>query len=385
MKIIHVTPCFYPAWAYGGIPRLSFHMAMTQARKGHDVQIVTTDALDSDNRQHKDGFKVEGMMVRVHRNFSNRAAYRHQAYLPRNLLRERKLVRGHDIMHIHGHRNLLNSALAFFGRRARIPIVLQPNGTLVNIESRRLFKSVYDILLGNRQVRATTGFIAVSDVEKGQFLEMGVPEERIRVIPNGVYIVSTNVKLDFKKHYGINGDYVLYLGKITPRKGIEHLVRALRLVRDKNLMLVIAGNDMGYLGAVTREVNRQGLSNRVIMTGLLTGEMKTAAYRGALYTAYVSRDEIFGLVPFESIICGTPVIVASDSGCGEWVSKARAGHVIPYGDARAIADVINGRDADEEEASVERGKKFIEDNLTWEKVTARVLDFYGDILGGSAP
>jgi glycosyltransferase involved in cell wall biosynthesis len=382
MKIIHITPFFYPAWAYGGIPRLCFYMALKQSGMGHRVHVVTTDALDESSRQPRDHFEIEGVTVKVLRNLSNRAAYRYQVFMPWGLFSEREVVRGFDIMHIHGHRNFLNTAMAYFGRRAGVPMVLQPNGTLVNIERRRFWKSAYDILFGNRQVRATTGFIAVSEVEKQQFMEIGIPEENIRVIPNGVYIETGQVHLDFKKHYGISGEYILYLGKITPRKGIEHIVQAIPLFKDKSLKLVIAGNDMGYLARVQDQVRKLGAEDRVLVAGLLTGDIKTAALREALYTVYVSRDEIFGLVPFESILCGTPVIVADDSGCGEWIRKAEAGHVIPYGDPHAIAEKVNNRDEKREADLVERGRAYIGEHLTWDKVAARVIEFYQEILRG---
>jgi glycosyltransferase involved in cell wall biosynthesis len=383
MNIIHITPYFYPAWSYGGIPRLSFYMALYQANMGHRVRVVTTDALDETSRQPQESFIIEGIRVRVYRNMSNKAAYHSQLFLPRGIWREWTVPGEFDIMHIHGHRNLFNAAMAFFGRRAGIPIILEPNGTLVNIERRIFLKQVYDFILGERQVRNTTAFIAVSQVEKDQFIEMGIPEHKIRIIPNGVYMEQSQTQLDFKRHYGMDCPYILYMGKITPRKGIEHIVQAMPYLHDKSIKLVIAGNDMGHLEAVRQEAAGLGLGDRVIFTGLLTGEMKAAAYQGALYTVYASRDEIFGLVPFECIICGTPVIVASDSGCAEWISRARAGHVIPYADPRAIAEVVNNYDEDQEAQNMEHGRRFIAENLTWDNVAAQVVQFYKEVIAGS--
>ncbi len=384
MNILHITPFFYPAWSYGGIPRLSSYLALKQAKMGHRVHVVTTDVLNESSRQARDSFEIEGVTVKVHRNLSNWAAYHLQVFTPRGIFFERDVAREFDIMHIHGHRNFLNTAMAYFGRRAGVPIVLQPNGTLVNIERRRLWKSAYDTFFGKREVRTTTGFIAVSDVEKRQFMEMGISEDKIRVIPNGVYMEREQVQLDFKKHYGIPGEYILYLGKITPRKGIEHIVKAIPLFRDQSLKLVIAGNDMGYLGQIKDQVRELSVGDRVLVAGLLTGDIKTAAYRDALYTVYVSRDEIFGLVPFESLLCGTPVIVADDSGCGEWIKRASAGNVIPYGDPHAISETVNNYDEKREAVIVERGRAFIEKHLTWENVAARVIDFYQEILPGKS-
>ncbi len=376
MKILHVTPFFYPAWAYGGIPRLSFHLAQAQVELGHTVHCVTTDVLDQATRQPQRSFEIDGIQVRAYANLSNAAAYHLQFFSPWRVRPEIERVRDYDVVHIHGHRNLLCSVMAYAAREACVPQVLVPNGTLVNIERRQTLKWLYDILLGQGQVKNTTAFVAVSEAERQQFLSLGIADEKITVIPNGVSMEPDTGGIDFAERFGIQGPYLLYLGKITPRKGIEYLVRALPFVADKSLKLVIAGNDMGYLKQVLRITRSTGVSERVICTGLVSGELKAAAYAGARYTAYVSEDEIFGLVPWESMLCGTPVIVASGCGSGEWVGRARAGHVVPYADPAAVAEVINNYDAESEALNIDRGLKFIQEHLTWESVARQVLALY---------
>lgn len=379
MKILHVTPFFYPAWAYGGIPRLSFHLAAEQARQGHTVHVVTTDALDESRRQEQSRFRVEGVEVRVYRNWSNRAAYHLQLFTPAGLSKERGRLREYNIIHLHGHRNFLNTALAAWARKAGVPTVLMPNGTLVNIERRQGLKAIYDVLWGRRQVRTTTAFVAVAEVEKRQFLAAGVPPEKIAVIPNGVAMETDAAGIRFADQFGVPGRYLLYLGKITPRKGIEHLIAALPLLRDQALNLVVAGNDMGHLSVLKKLVRRLGLGRRVFFPGLLTGPDKAAAYQGAVVTVYPSRDEIFGLVPWESILCGTPVIVAGGSGAEEWVGGAQAGTVVPYGDPPALAAAINRFDPRAAAEQVQRGQAFWQEHLTWEKVARRMTDWYAKI------
>ena len=55
---------------------------------------------------------------------------------------------------------------------------------------------------------------------------------------------------------------------------------------------------------------------------------------------YPSAHEIFGLAPLESILAGTPVVVADDSGCGEVITRVGGGEVVPLGDADALASAI---------------------------------------------
>jgi glycosyltransferase involved in cell wall biosynthesis len=55
---------------------------------------------------------------------------------------------------------------------------------------------------------------------------------------------------------------------------------------------------------------------------------------------YPSQDEIFGLVPLEALLSGTPVVVADDSGCGEIIQDVPGGQVVPVGDAAALSSAI---------------------------------------------
>ncbi len=382
MKILHVTPYFHGAWAYGGIPRLSFHLAEAQAAAGHAVHVVTTDVIDQNTRRPAGEYVESGVRARVYRNLSNAAAYHLQFFTPIGLGRERRFIQDYDVVHVHGHRNLLNHRMAMMAHAAGVPAVMMPNGTLVNIERRQALKRVYDALLGNRQVRLTSAFIAVSKAEREQFLDLGLPGIRTRVIPNGICLdVTEGEGIDFRAAHGVLGEYILYLGKITPRKGIEHAVAALPLLDDKSIRLVVAGNDMGFESELRRVAARLGVTERVVFTGLLTGGMKVAAYKEARYTVYAGRDEIFGLVPWESILCGTPVIVADDSGCGEWVAAAGAGHVAPYGDPAAIASVVNDRDEAADLAMVERGRAYLSKRLSWSVVAAEMVEYYQRVIG----
>jgi glycosyltransferase involved in cell wall biosynthesis len=142
---------------------------------------------------------------------------------------------------------------------------------------------------------------------------------------------------------------LLFLGKLTPRKGVEDLVRALASLDRPDAVLVVAGNDMGAGNAIDSLVRHLGLEHRVIRTGLLTGSKRLDALAAANVVVYPSRDEIFGLVPLEALLSGTPVVVCNDSGCGEVISATGGGHVVPHADVAALSAAIGSILADEQE------------------------------------
>jgi glycosyltransferase involved in cell wall biosynthesis len=79
----------------------------------------------------------------------------------------------------------------------------------------------------------------------------------------------------------------------------------------------------------------------VVFTGLVTGPERIEALADADVVVYASEHEIFGLVPFEALLAGTPVIVADDSGCGDLVGATGGAAVVRVNDVGALAYAID--------------------------------------------
>ncbi len=389
LNITHVVPYFVPAWAYGGIPRLAYELAREQARMGHHVAVITTDAMDARSRHPESGRTVSmedgRMCVRYLRNLSNRHAYDHQLFLPFGLGKALdELAADSNVIHIHGHRHILEVAAARFAAARGIPYVITANGSAPRIERKAAIKGALDAIALDKVLRSANAVIAVCREEIKQYTDRGVTRDKIHIIPNGLDVEAfDNLPRAgaFRAEWSLDDSpIVLYLGKITPRKGLVHLARALNIIRqNRKIRLVIAGNDMGYLPQVRREIMDLDMSGITLFTGLLRGMSKRAAYVDANVTVYPSEYEIFGLVPFESILCGTPVVVSDDCGCGEIIGEANIGETVPYGQPDKLAQAIEGVIDRPEESTgrVERGKAFIRENLAWPKIAADTVELYG--------
>ncbi len=359
LRILHVTPYFTDAWAYGGIPRLAHSLTRGLARRGHQVTVCTTDACEEsarlsrrrvsctaeDVRESVKGRADAGVDVRVFPNVSNRLAYHWQFFLPLGLSGYlSRHVEAFDVAHLHACRNVPGVVAARHLSRSNVPYVLAPNGTAPLIERRRLAKRVFDVVAGRRVMGGASRVLAVSQTERRDLCQLGVEPSAIRVIPNPMDLDefgSPPILGRFRQRYGISpGPLVLFLGKLTPRKRLDVLVRACAKLQRTDVRLVIAGNDMGG-GAMARSLVRDlGLEPRTIFTGLLRAHERLEALADADVLVYPSQQEIFGLVPLEALLSGTPVIVADDSGCGEIVRETGGGQVVPLGDADALARAI---------------------------------------------
>ena len=77
-----------------------------------------------------------------------------------------------------------------------------------------------------------------------------------------------------------------------------------------------------------------------MFVGLLEGRDRLDALAAANVVLYPSRHEVFGLVPLEALLCGSPVIVCNDSGAGEVIGRVGGGEVVPVDDVDSLAYAI---------------------------------------------
>jgi glycosyltransferase involved in cell wall biosynthesis len=245
-----------------------------------------------------------------------------------------------DVAHLHACRNLPGVIAARHLGRAGVPYVLAPNGTAPRLERRLLAKRLFDAACGDRLLRHAARVLAVSHAEEVQLAAAGAAANRVRRVPNPIDLMEFETPIErgrFRHDYDLRGPLIVFLGKITPRKRLDVLVRAFARLSGTDASLVIAGNDMGGLAAAMADARALGVAGRTRAVGLLAGRRRLEALADADVAVYPSEHEIFGLVPLEAILCGTPVVVSDDSGCGEVVRSTGGGLTVRVGDEPALA------------------------------------------------
>lgn len=394
MKVLHVTPYFPPAWAYGGPPRSVFELCRELVRCGHEVTVLTTDACDAALRAEPPHETLEGVDVHRLPNLSNGLAWRRQFFLPlgmRKFLARR--IEKFDLVHLHMYRTVQDILVHRNAARSRIPYVFAARGSLPRIVRGMMAKATFDALYGKRVLRDASFCIASSLSERSQYGGMGVPDERIRTIHNGLdweAYQDLPPAGSFLDRTGLRGNKLItYVGRLNARKGLDHLVHAFRYIKQEaaDVTLVLVGPDDGYRRQVERLVGSLGLSDHVLFMGLLSGRDRLAAFVDANVVVYPAKHEIFGLVPFEALACGKPVVVSDDSGCGEIIGNAKAGYVVPVEDIPRLVDAVQSamENGPQTRAMVERGRKFVSDSLAWDVIGSETISLYREVLAGSGP
>ena len=219
-------------------------------------------------------------------------------------------------------------------------------------------------------------------------LVWGVAKEKITVLYSGVNerfqpITDAAVRRQLRLRYGLgDAPFILAVGTVQPRKNYELLVRAFRSVAERlPHSLVIAGG-RGWLGeGLPAEIDRQGLGERVRLTGYIDDEDLPALYSAADLLAFPSLYEGFGLPLLEAMACGTPVITSDASSLPEVAADGSAVLLSPHDEAAwasALIDALTDELARQRliEAGFARAQQF-----TWGAAARQLVDLYQELLG----
>ena len=189
--------------------------------------------------------------------------------------------------------------------------------------------------------------VAPTPVERAELVwQLGVASGRIAVIPCGVDLelfrpIPREIAL---AEVGLgSGPLLLSVGRLTPIKGFETLLRALsRLTEWPDLRLFIVGGGIddpwnGESARLRRLASELGVAGRVEFVGALPQERLPFYYSAAHAVIMPSYYESFGMVALEAMACGSPVIASRVGGLAVTVQDGVTGFLIPEGDPEALA------------------------------------------------
>ncbi|MGH7720953.1 MAG: glycosyltransferase [Gemmatimonadaceae bacterium] len=148
-------------------------------------------------------------------------------------------------------------------------------------------------------------------------------------------------------------DRLLFVGRLSAQKGIEHLIAALPRMGTA-AELDVVGDGAGR-PAVQRLASELGVSNRIRWLGALPQPQLVPLYQRAAAVAVPSIDEGLGLVAVEAMLCGAPVVAARSGGLTDVVRHESTGVLVPPADPAALAAAL-----DELLARPERGRALAE-------------------------
>lgn len=177
---------------------------------------------------------------------------------------------------------------------------------------------------------------------------------------------------ELNKKFGINKDYILFVGTLQPRKNIERLIEAFSKL-DKDMLLIIVGKKGWLYEDILKAPEKFGISDKVKFLDFVPDNELSSLYKNAVCFVLPSLYEGFGLPVLEAMKFGTPVVISNVSSLPEAGGDAAMYFNPEDSDdiAKTIKKVVEDKSLREE--MIKKGfiqvKKF-----SWAKTARKTLD-----------
>ena len=378
MKILHVSPSFYPTTAYGGTIRSSYGLCRGLANLGCDIRVLTTDTdgigrnLDVPNDRD---VSFDGMRVRYcHKLLRNSVSL--------DLLRViREYVEWADVVHLIAVYSFPTFPTLSHCRLLRKPLVWSPRGSLQRWDgtTRRGTKFLWERACQMLALKEKLILHATSEDEAMQ-TQLRFPGVRIVIVRNGVEVPE-----QVQKTEPADVLRIAYLGRLHPIKGIENLLDACKLL-ESNVgpwRLRIAGSgDRDYADSLRLKAAELSLQHRVEFVGEVAGERKHDFFANADLLVAPSYVENFGMVIAEALALGIPVMAAKGTpwagleahGCGLWVEN----------NPQSLAEAIRRIATMPLKEMGQRGRCWMQREFSWDIVSRQMLNAFAQCAAAAS-
>ncbi|PPF42697.1 glycosyl transferase [Pseudoclavibacter sp. AY1F1] len=235
--------------------------------------------------------------------------------------------------------------------------------------------------------------VATCADEVDELAAMGVRRDRVRIAPCGVDLDEFTLEGPVDARGAALR--ILSIGRLVPRKDVELVIRAMTLLPKRGVtdveLVVVGASGAGVTPDPEverlRKVARQlGVADRVRFRGQVPRDEVPSLLRSADVVACTPWYEPFGIVPLESMACGTPVVAARVGGLADTVVDGSTGLLVRPRDERALADGLVKLLTDSElRTSMSRaGRARVETKYTWDRVAATTEQIYAETMALTA-
>jgi len=307
LRILHVLA----PGDVGGLETVVASLASAQAEGGMSVLVAML--VEAGPRPQELRASLEERRVEV-----RTLVFKGRRYLAEQRAVGRLLDSWHpDVVHTHGYRPDVVDAPVARGRG--IPTVTTVHGFTGNSLKNRFYE-----WLQRRAFRRFDAVVAVSSRLARELVETGVLVTKIRTLQNAWAPVSGFLDRDAARAtlgLDTHGPVVGWIGRLTPEKGPELMVRAFAMVEEETAILVMIGD-----GQKREEVRRiaasLGVENRVLLPGIVPHASRLLRAFDVL--ALTSRTEGTPMVLLEAMAAGTPIVTRAVGGVPEMLSEEEA-------------------------------------------------------------
>lgn len=389
MKVAFIT-FEYPPFIQGGAGVYGYNLTKELAMLGHEIHVITPKVLECERESVEEG-------VFIHRiDFLNKpflAAPSFWLSLRKKFPSLERQARGFDVVH--------SNELSDFSLSQKV--VSSPRVITVHHLTTTILKALEVNLLERvRNLRGEIGIsplieplcirradriVAVSQYTKQDIMNVfGIPHSRIEVIYHGVrledYMFPEEAKVKIRSALGINSQpMILFVGRLSPRKGVDILLRALpQLLGKMEVKLVLAGS--GNQRDYQQLAQSLGISDKTVFLGHVSDNTLRLLYSSCDLFVLPSRLEGLGIVILEAMASGKPVVATNVGGIPELVKSGQNGILVEAGEEGKLASAIVKVLSDNSLPKTIGGNnmKKAQEHYSWEAAARKAERLYNDLI-----
>jgi glycosyltransferase involved in cell wall biosynthesis len=378
VKILQITNTYYPELQFGGPPLKIHALSQGLVQRGHTVTVIT---FDSQQRRQCGRKSFDGVTVQY---LPWRGWGLRQWPTNRALLAE--AIGAADVVHCYGLYNILCPLAVSQARRQGRPVLIEPLGMYQPRARNQFVKRLYHRFVTRRMFHQTAAVIATSPAELAE-LTAAVGDTKLVLRGNGIDVAAFQnlpASASFRHRLQLAPDdrVILYVGRISPIKNLEELVRAFARAALSSCKLILAGPEAepDYAARLRELIRSLKLQGQVILAGALFGTDKLAALAAADLFVLPSLAESFGNAAAEAVAAGVPVLLTDTCGIAPMIHE-RAGLAVPLGvESLATGLKLMMNDAGQPTSLTRRRAEVIKE-LSWEEPLNEMERIYREVLG----
>jgi len=369
-------------YKYGGGEVVAYNLAISMAKRGHDIHVFTTSAT------YKDSVEKNGSIA-VHR-YGTLAQILQRGISP-NLILE-PLKHEVDIIHVHiGSSPLELIAALLYTKLKKKPLVATYHGDV--IPSRKSIAYRSSVWIYNAVVRKVLDFadviISPSEYYINESIFLGKYHDKVVSIPNGINLEDFDIpysKEECREKLGLPIDkkIILFLSVLHPKKGLHILLKAMPGVLSKvpNAELVIAGDGI-MRGELEKLSEKLGVKDYVNFTGFVPENLKPLYYKSADVFCLPSSmsTEVFPMVLLEASASGLPMVASDLNTFKCIIEDGYNGLFIKRGNEKDLVDAIVYllRNEDLRKKMAENAREKVK-NYSWGRIAEITEEVYKSLI-----
>jgi glycosyltransferase involved in cell wall biosynthesis len=367
-----VTPAYYPIM--GGTETAVRNISIRLKARGTQTDIMTFNISKKWHTANKGKQEiVDGLsVIKIPALNWFPMTHSERVTMDINLIpgRFQNYFKNYDIIHF--HEDLSFPLFSYFSRKPKILHlhIMRLEHYKRYFLSRIILKNIADL------------YICLTNIMKTDLIDLGVPEHKIRCVPNGV-------DTDFFRPSGKKEDnMILFVGRISFEKGVHVLLKSLSYLKSKTHLVIIGPPESTrtkYFATIMNlieEENRKGKHEITYLGALDQEEVKKWYQKASVFVLPTILPEAFGIVNLEALACETPVVAPNTGGVPEVVHNYENGILVPPNDAQAFANAIQYLQENEEirEQFGKAGREWIVQRFSYENVIDKLVRIYEELI-----